>query len=253
MDSVAPPYIKSAQDLLEVRLLKGQGKMPQGCSTPQPSVQDADLCQRHPTAPTPEGISSADRQGNIKALQIRNKRGPDHRLLHMGKAPFEADLRWSQGLAPAAAPQPAAAGPHSRSWTQKAKPVSALPEEYELYCSLPPVQATQSQENQSHQTRDAPTYIIRGGARGTQKPSVLSNCLLSSDTIASSISAAQEIKAEGKLPHSQAALCQNTAKLPATQNIVLAAASLAQCFQAARACQRSWKGEPARRLCGAAL
>lgn len=54
------------------------------------------------------------------------------------------------------------------SWTQKAEPVSALPEEYELYCSLPPVQATQSQENQSHQTRDAPTYIIRGGGNFAQ-------------------------------------------------------------------------------------
>lgn len=54
------------------------------------------------------------------------------------------------------------------SWTQKAEPVSALPEEYELYCSLPPVQATQSQENQSHQTRGAPTYIIWGGGNFAQ-------------------------------------------------------------------------------------
>lgn len=29
--------------------------------------------------------------GNIKALQIRNKQGPDHRLLHLSRAAFEDD------------------------------------------------------------------------------------------------------------------------------------------------------------------
>lgn len=30
-------------------------------------------------------------KGNIKALQIRNKQGPDHRLLHLSRAAFEDD------------------------------------------------------------------------------------------------------------------------------------------------------------------
>lgn len=42
-------------------------------------------------------------------------------------------------------------------------------------------------------------------------------------------------------------------KFPATPNIVLSAASLAQRFQTVRACQRSWEGEPARWLSPAAL